>query len=385
MSTIQIADKTTLDNTKTNTTNLLTKGGIKYNAISQKYQTYNTANSSWIDTEFGGGSGSPTLIVKNVNGILDNKSITVSNTDFDYTNTKAMGTSEYIIFDVPYLGEYTVSWGSRVKTVSVTSIGGIVFDPSTKIVSFSGGTDAEIADMLEAYYYDEITWAEMGWAVGDTRLIHLDSSIAWAAQDITVVIVDHDHTTLETPINGHTTACITVQFKDLLSGNTMGTAVKIYVNGDSSSDTTFTKWSNLYMRRYLNNSVWGAFPTDFKALIKPSTHYRHTTYNGTASEQVTDNLFLPSYPEIYGTTSNTLYVATSPAEGTQFDYYKTATNRVKYPNNDGSASATAIAWWNGSASSYTNNGYAWCIVYTSGNVSYSLGNYSNALAPAWAM
>ena len=97
MSTIQIADKTTLDNTKTNTTNLLTKGGIKYNATSQKYQTYNTTNSSWVDTEFGGGSTSPTLIIKNEGGLINNKTITVSNTSLDFTSTKSMGALDYLI------------------------------------------------------------------------------------------------------------------------------------------------------------------------------------------------------------------------------------------------------------------------------------------------
>lgn len=47
-----------------------------------------------------------------------------------------------------------------------------------EIVSFSEGTDAQIKAMLDAYYNDEITWAEMGWNVGDTRKIHLDAMSA---------------------------------------------------------------------------------------------------------------------------------------------------------------------------------------------------------------
>lgn len=396
MSTIQIADKTTLDNTKTNTTNLLTKGGIKYNATSQKYQTYNTTNSSWVDTEFGGGGGKPTIIIKNEDGSLNNISFTVSNTDYDYSETKNMGSNTYLIFEVPMLGEYTVSWSTKSKTVDVNTVGGIIFDTRAKLVSFADGTDAEIADMLEAYYNDEYTWEELGWAVGDTRVIHLDvfnapspnSSSTWLAQDITVVIVDHDHTTLETPINGHTKACITVQTKEVLSGTSTGSAGTIYVDGSSSIDTSFKKWGYpLYMRTYLNDKVWGAFQTDFKALIKPSTHYRHTTYDGTASEQVTDNLFLPSYPEIYGTKSNSSYVATSPTEGTQFDYYKTSANRVKYTNNNGVASTTLSEWWTGSASyDYQSSyGYYWCFVYTDGSAVGNYGGKALTLAPAFAM
>lgn len=264
------------------------------------------------------------------------------------------------------------------------------------IVSFTDGTDEEIAAMLEAYYNDELTWEEMGWAVGDTRKIHLNamqapnSSQTWAAQDITVVIVAHDHTNLATSINGHTKACITVQTRETLSGTSAGTQGTIYVNGDSSYDTSFTKWSNLYMRTYLNSKVWGAFPSgDFKSAIKPSKHYRHTTYNGAASELVTDTLFLPSYPEIFGTTSYGSYKPTSPVEGTQFDYYKTSSNRVKVANSNGGRDslASAVYWWQGSCSlSYNSStGYRWCYVDTDGSSKNYTGRYGAGLAPAWAM
>ena len=264
-----------------------------------------------------------------------------------------------------------------------------------KIVPFSTGTDAQIKAMLDAYYDDKITWQDMGWAVGDTRLIHLNamqapnpnSSKTWAAQDITVVIVAHDHTDLTTPINGHTKACITVQTREVMSSTSAGMAGNIHVNGDSSYDTTFTKWSNLYMRTYLNDKVWGAFPTDFKSAIKTSKHNRHTAYNTSASEVVNDNLFLPSYPEIFGTKSYSYYTVTSPTEGTQFTYYTTAANRPKFINNNGSPSSTDDTyWWQGSASNYFNStrGYSW--LYVDGTSSLSIyGGNALGLAPAWAM
>jgi hypothetical protein len=266
-----------------------------------------------------------------------------------------------------------------------------------KIVSFTDGTDAEIKAMLDAYYADKLTWEEMGWAVGDTRLIHLDamqapnpnSSQTWAAQDITVVIVDHDHTDLATPINGHDKACITVQTREVLNNNTSGynASGHIYVNGDLSYDMSFTKWSNLYMRTYMNDKVWGAFPTDFKSAIKTSKHNRHTAYNTSESEVVNDNLFLPSYPEIFGTASYSNYTATSPTEGTQFAYYATSANRIKYGNNNGLPNSTKQYWWQGSASNYfdSSNGYYWCIVNTDGSSNRNFGSNARGLAPAFAM
>lgn len=270
------------------------------------------------------------------------------------------------------------------------------YKKGAKAVSFSDGTDAEIAAILQAYYNNEITWAEMGWQVGDTRLIHLNamqapspnSSNTWAAQDITIVIVAHDHTKLASAINGHTKACITVQTRECLNNNASdwGESGHIYVNGDSSYDTTFKKWSSLYMRTYLNNTVLGAIPSgDFKSAIKQSKHYRHTTYNGTASEEVTDTLFLPSYPEVFGTASNNYYTVTNPVEGTQLDYYTTASNRIKYGNNNGVSNEKTQNWWLGSACAYyaSSRGYYWFMVYN--GATYYPGNRSVGLAPAFAM
>ena len=293
--------------------------------------------------------------------------------------------------------EATNNYNSATATVNVMASFSVL-----TIVTFHDGTDAQIKAMLDAYYANEITWAEMGWAVGDTRVIHLNEMTAptpysgnWDAQDITVVIVAHDHTDLATAINGHTKACITVQTRECMNNESVGYHPgtntlngHIYVNGDSSNDTTFTKWSNIYMRTYMNSTVLSAISSgDFKNAIKPSNHYRHTTYNGTESEQVTDTLFLPSYPEIYGTASYSNYVATNPVEGTQFDYYATSANRIKQGNNNGVANGTAQYWWEGSASSYYNssNGYNWCHVYTDGSADADRGVYASGLAPAWCM
>jgi hypothetical protein len=127
----------------------------------------------------------------------------------------------------------------------------------------------------------------MGWKVGDTRKIHLNtmqapnpkSSNTWAAQDITVVITDHDKSDLATARNGHTKGCITVQSRECINnGSGSDDTNGIYVNGDSAYDTTFNKWSNLYIRTYLNSTVLRAIPDgDFKSAILPSKHNRLTT------------------------------------------------------------------------------------------------------------
>lgn len=403
--TLNVADKPTLNSVKTDTDTLITRGGIRHNGTNP--QVYDTTNDTWVDLP-SGGSLSPTIIIKNhfyEDGDMDNLDITVTQPDTGWTTTQNMGTGDSITIEVPWCDKYEIDiiWDnySLYSYVDVIGVGGVLCDNdfTIKPVSFSTGTDAQIKTMLDAYYDDLITWSEMGWAIGDTRTISLasmtapspNSSNTWAAQNITVVIVDHDHTDLATPINGHTKACITVQTREVLNNNTAAynEAGHIYINGDSSTDSKFTKWSDLYMRTYLNSTVWGAFPSTFKSAIKSSSHYRHTTYDGTASEEVTDNLFLPSYPEIFGTVSYSYYTATNPVEGTQFSYYATSSNRIKYGNNNGASNGTSQWWWNGSPSkqydSYSSYKYLWCDVYTNGNNNTAGGSYAAGLAPAFAM
>lgn len=268
------------------------------------------------------------------------------------------------------------------------------------LVSWATGTDEEIAAMINGYYDGTLSLEDIKsvWSVGDARKIHLNamampspySSQTLAAQDLTFVITDFDHNDLATSVGGKTKACITVQARECIGalGYLNGQDGSIYANGDSSLDTTFTKWSDLYMRTYLNNTVLGAIPSgDFKTAIKQSKHYRHTTYNGSTSEEVTDTLFLPSYPEIFGTASNSYYVATSPVEGTQWSYYTIAANRNKYGNNNGSPNSTKAYWWEGSASSnyYSSYGYRWCFVSNNGTFGSSGGTAANGLAPAFVM
>lgn len=303
-------------------------------------------------------------------------------------------------------GSYTTS---KSATITVTAAATNNYNQQTasisvtanylQIVSFASGTDAQIKAMIDAYYNDEITWEQMGWAVGNTRTIHLNSMTApnpnsgntWAAQDITIVIVAHNHHDLSTPINGHTKACITVQTREVLNNCTdqYGSIYHMYLNGDAEKDTVFTKWANLYIRTYLNNTVLNAIPSgDFKSCIKPSKHYRHTASDTSAAEQVIDTLFLPSYPEVFGNAAPDYnnYVVTSPAEGTQLSYYATSANRIKYGNNDGVSNNVSQCWWLGSPDSrHDVNGYIWLGVLYDGTLNASYGTFAAAVAPVWCM
>ena len=87
------------------------------------------------------------------------------------------------------------------------------------LVSWSTGTDAEIKAMVDSYYAGEVTLADIRsvWSIGDEREVTLSAMAATGvgeshrAQSVKVVILDFDHDTLTTPINGKTKALISVQ------------------------------------------------------------------------------------------------------------------------------------------------------------------------------
>lgn len=356
-----------------------------------------TGSNEAISVTWSIGKATNTITVSpssiNLGNAVPYKDVTVTQTGDGTLSVSSSNTSVATVGEISD-GMFRVTGGNNGSaTITVTSPATDNYNAGTvsiacnvafvKIVSFSSGTDAEIKAMLDAYYADTITWEDMGWSVGNTRKIQLNAmSNGWAAQDIVVQIIAHDHTDLATAINGHTKSCITVQTREVISSSA-GNAGSIFVTGSNQYNKTFTKWSNLYMRSFLNSTIFNAFPygSTFKSAIKPSKHYRHTTYNGTEVEQVIDNLFLPSYAEVFGSGSNMYYVETDPTEGTQM-----TVSKLKYINNNGSK-GSATSWWLGSASSYYGSsiGYCWCYVNNSGGFSATQGTFSYGLAPAWAM
>ena len=94
-----------------------------------------------------------------------------------------------------------------------------------------------------------------------------------------------------------------------------------------------------------------------------------------------------SYPEVYGTTKSTYYLNNGNVgeyEGIQYEYFKTNSNRIKYPNNNGSKGSDSGYWWLRSPST---GGYAvcWLYVYTAYETSYTDGDGNYQLAPAFCL
>ena len=287
--------------------------------------------------------------------------------------------------------------------------------PKLKIVDFTNGSDEEIAAMLEAHYKGDIN-IEKYWNVGDTRKIHLNEIASpnkyefkntWTAQDITIVITALNHHPLKTKIGIRDKAAVTIQTREVLNNVTGDDFVEgtVYVNFDGGITTTFYPWSKLPLRTWLNESfLTTCFSNEWQNIIKETKHNRLTSYDVKTTEEVIDKIFLPSCPEIYGNTAYNYYLNnTTPAgeEGTQWEYYKTSSNKNKYGNNNGVSNNTGVSWWMGSASSSYNSSWSsyWCHVdFTSSTGKYVRNDTDKplpiardefdrtcCLAPAWCI
>jgi hypothetical protein len=107
-------------------------------------------------------------------------------------------------------------------------------------------------------------------------------------------------------------------------------------------------WENCEMRTYLKNTIKPLIPAEVRNAIVEVTKIQSTVTDGTMitdGQTTTDDVWIPSNHEIFGTTS---YETTGPVYTT---IYNNATARTKY------RSGSAYSWWLRSAFSTANFRY----------------------------
>lgn len=334
--------------------------------------------------------------------VMKEGSIPANSTDGTVVSNITTGTATFsgiVKNTVYYFRVFTYNAKNR-ETAAEAVTGKIV---PLEIVTFENGTDDQIAAMLKAHYNGDIDIADH-WSVGDKRKIHLNQvtvndsgNKTWAAQDITIVITAIKQHDLATPINGKTKAAITCQTRECVTDG----RISWDMTRANVTDSTKVHWTGIALRTFCNGTFLStAMPSAIQSIIKPVSRTVLATRgcSGTGSnetvnkttETVTDSIFLPTYPEIYGNTAYNCYMSnTTPAgeEGTQWEYYKTSSNRIKYGNDGGNANSTAQYWWMGSPSTYwsSSNEYGWCCVDTDGDAYFNYGYSASGFAPAFAM
>ena len=253
-----------------------------------------------------------------------------------------------------------------------------------KIVTFAGGTDGQIAKMIQAHYDNQINIADY-WAVGDMRSVSLSAMSATGvgeshrAQDVQFVIGDFDHDDLETPINGHTKAAVTILQKDCLMDasnasnpvNGLSNSEKGYMN---SSNLNSGGWKNCSRRTWCNNVFFAALPSAWQSMVKTVNKKSGTGGSSSSGTAVTtDKIFLASEIEIFGSTTYSV-----SGEGAQYQYYKNAkANRYKMPKYT-SSSVTLIYW---ERSTVGGGAQEFCTVHDDGSQYYSTSSSAYGIAP----
>ena len=246
-----------------------------------------------------------------------------------------------------------------------------------KIATWANGTDAEICAMVAAADKGSIDLADY-WAVGDIRTVSLSAMSATnvdeshAAQKVDLVLMHAGGYDLNTAVaSGRSKCSFVVGMKDSLA--TAG-----YMN---ASDTNSGSWSSSKRRAWCNNIFKNAIPSTLLPIFKQFKTITAATYNDSTNQTTVDYFALPAAKEIFGGTASSAGSETSYSNLTefnalfQFDWYKTASNRVKKLGKSGSASG----WWERSPR-YNNSGY-FCSVYSDGSAGRYTASYSSGLSP----
>lgn len=248
------------------------------------------------------------------------------------------------------------------------------------LVSWSSGTIAEIADMLDAHYNGIIDIHDY-WSVGDERSVSLSAMSAvnvgesHTAQTVVFVLLNAGGKELVNPINGITECAFVVGQKGTLGSGT--TQQPGYMQ---SSATNYNGWVSSNRRTWCNNQYRNAIPATTRALFKQHYNYLSGNASATTYRQTADYFCLPSVKEILGAVGSANAGAEEKNE--QLEYYKTSANRIKRI----STSTTAASYWTSSKRYYQYDttatySYQFNLIGVNGTSSVAVANVNYGIAP----
>ena len=252
-----------------------------------------------------------------------------------------------------------------------------------KIVEWNNGTDEEICNMVAAADEGKINLADY-WAVGDTRTVQLSAIAATYvnylnpgvreshdAQPVELVLMHAGGYDLNAAVaSGRSKCSFVVGMKDALA--TMG-----YMN---SSDRNEGSWDGCRRRTWCNSVFKNAIPSTLLPIFKQFKTITAETYDGTTLKTSVDWFALPAAKEIFGGTASSAGTATNFSNLIefnalfQFDWYKTAANRVKKLGMTGSKT---MSW---ERSPFYRGSSSFCIFYN-GGTDVSGASSDRALSP----
>ena len=306
---------------------------------------------------------------------------TVTVTDNKETLTSTFSSYKTAIFKLSNIGTYTITCGSLSETVVNESKGSnLTVELGIDLVSWTNGTDEEIAAMLDAYYNGILSLEDIQdvWSVGDERVVSLsamsntfgEKGETHRAQDIIMTIIDFNHDALETPINGITKALITIHQKTYLMDAECAAGTRYGEDNTengfmNNADADNVSWKGCARRTWCNNTYYNALPSSFKSMVKDTIHSTTVGHGSTSLENTIDKVFLLSEYEIFGQTKRA-----AAQEGEQYAYYMTSANRLKTPPY--ASNYASHMWYERSPYKvYINDFWPWCMVYVNGNADFA--------------
>lgn len=279
---------------------------------------------------------------------------------------------------IPQEGKWTVSATSGL----LVSIPQEISVPATVDIAL---VSQELNDTSWATI-KQVSDANMGanfWSVGDCKEVTMNGKVsdgltltnytAW------VFIIGFNHNAeregngiafqgFKATKNG-TPVCLTDSAYD--SYKTSGTWFNM-----NNSQTNSGGWKASLMRKNVMPLIKAAFPSDLKAVIKPSTIFTTQGKGDGACTATEDDVFLLAEYEIFGARSDAS--TQEPNYLKQYSYYSAGNSKVKYNHND---TATAADWWERSPASVNSSNF--CHVTKRGIASTLGAVYSNGVSPAF--
>lgn len=273
--------------------------------------------------------------------VTSDSSATVTATNGTKTFSGTVPTSGVLSLTITASGTYTVTATKSGETT----------DPVSVAITTSGQTYS-----VECLFFNSVlsknTWAQIAkasaagkasqlWSVGDTKDITVGS------ETLTLVIMGFNHDDLAS--GGK--AGITFGMKNLM-------ATTRRMNASNTNSGGFTG-SEMYS--WLQNTLLPTLPSDLQAVLKS---VNKKTSAGSQSSTINTNsmkLFLFSEIEIFGSTTYS-----KAGEGSQYSYFATAANRIKYLSN---GSGSAYWWWERSPGGSGSG--LFCVVSSGGSANFN--------------
>lgn len=282
---------------------------------------------------------------------------------------------------VDYKRTYTISnsYDSRTSSISFTapSQTEIAYLVDFDFKGWDDNTDDEtICKMVALADAEKIDLTKF-WKVGDERTITVHtaglSSVCGTFtyvtdQDRICILMDKDHYNLTTPTTANKTKCsFVVGCKNILEWDQVNNPGRIYYDKMNPSETSTNTggWDKCPMRTWVQENLFPAIDDGIRPIFKQ--FQVESTIGDGSTKKVTSNDWLSFFSSV-----EILNVSAHSEGGSQIEYYKTASNRIKYTM-DGNTSnpvkywtRTAVGDWGGfrlitkegKYSNYKANNYA---------------------------